>query len=67
LLLIGQVLLVNSTGNRGTAVVVQVKVKLSVTGAELELLKEERVVLQSEGVEDIELGLRIKLGGNVFS
>lgn len=58
LLLIGQVLVVDSTGNRGTAVVVQIKVKLSVTSAELKLLKEERVILQGESVEDIELGLR---------
>lgn len=57
LLLIGQVLVVDATGDGRRAVVVQVEVELTVTGAKLELFEEQRVVVQSESVEDVELGL----------
>jgi hypothetical protein len=49
--------LVDSTANGGSAVVVQVEVELAIAGAELELFKEERVVMRCESVEDIEFGL----------
>lgn len=57
LLLIGQVLVVDSTCDRCTTVVVKVEVELAVAGAELELFEEQRVVVEGERVEDIELGL----------
>jgi hypothetical protein len=34
-------------------------VELAIAGAELELLEEQRVVVEGESVEDIELGLLI--------
>jgi len=54
---IGEVLVVNSTHNRRSTVVVEVEVQLTIAGAELEILKEQRVVVRSEGVEDVETGL----------
>ena len=57
LLLIGQVLVVDASGDRGCAIVVQVEVKLAVTSAELELLKEHGVVVGGKCIEDIKLGL----------
>jgi hypothetical protein len=57
LLLIRKVLVVDASGNRSGAVVVQVEVKLAVTRAELELLEEHRVVVRGERVEDVKLGL----------
>jgi hypothetical protein len=35
-------------------------VELTVTGTELELLEEERVVMRGESVEDVETGLKNK-------
>ena len=57
LLLIGQVLVIDTTRNRSRAVVVQVEVELAVTSTELQLLQEQRVVVQGQSVENIEFGL----------
>lgn len=57
LALVWQIALVDTSAHRRCAPVVEVVVQLTVSCAELELLKEERVVHQGEGVEDIELGL----------
>lgn len=59
LFLIRQVALIDSAGDRCRTVVVDVVVKLAVTSAELELLEEERVVVESESVENIEFGLEL--------
>ena len=57
LFLVRQVLLVNTSRDRGCSVVVKIKVKLAITCTKLQLLQEERVVLQGKGVEHIEVGL----------
>lgn len=55
--LIGQVLLVYSTVNRSSTVIIQVIVQLAITSSEFELFEEQRVVGQGEGVKDIKVGL----------
>lgn len=57
LFLVRQVLLVNTSRDRGCPVVVKVKVKLAIACTELQLLQEERVVVQGKGVEHIEVSL----------
>lgn len=57
LLLVRQVALIDSTGNRCCTVVVDIIVKLAITSAELELFEEEGVVVDSESVENVEFGL----------
>lgn len=57
LLLVGLVLVVDSTRDRCCAVVVQIEVELAIAGTELELFKEQGVVVQGEGIEDVEFGL----------
>lgn len=57
LLLVGLVLVVDSTRDRRCAVVVQIEVELAIAGTELELFKEQGVVVQGEGIEDVEFGL----------
>lgn len=52
-----QVLVVDASGNQCCAVVVEVVVQLAVTSTEFLLLQEERVVEQSESIQDVELGL----------
>lgn len=59
LVLIGQVLPIDTSRDRRRTVVVNIVVELTVTGAELELFKEEGVVVEGEGVEDVEFGLVI--------
>jgi hypothetical protein len=59
--LVGEVLVVDSTRNRRSTVIVEVEMQLTITGAELEFLKEQRVVVRSKGVEDVETGLNQKL------
>ena len=54
---IRQVLLIDSSLDRRRTVVIDVVVKLAITSTELELFKEERVVVESEGVENVEFGL----------
>jgi len=63
-LLVGLVLLVDSTGDRCAAVVVEVIVELAIAGAELELFEEQRVVVEGESVEDIEFGLCVCVRDN---
>lgn len=58
---IGQVLLIDSSLDRGRAVVIDVVVKLAITSTEFKLLEEERVVVKGECVEDIEFGLALSL------
>lgn len=54
---IRQVLLIDSSLDRRRTVVIDVVVKLAITSTEFELLKEERVVVKGECVEDVEFGL----------
>lgn len=61
LLIIRKVLFVNTAGHGRGAIVEEVIMQLSVTSAELELLKEERVVVDSESVEHIEVSLHTML------
>lgn len=49
--------MVDTAGNRGCPVVVQVEVELADTCIKLELFEEERVVLGGKRVEDVEVGL----------
>lgn len=58
LVLIRKILLVDPASNGGTTVVVQVEVELAITSTELELLEEERVILQGKSIEDIKFGLK---------
>ena len=51
---------VDTTGHRRRAVVVEVVVQLTVTTAEFQLFQEERIVQESEGVEDVEIELRFE-------
>ena len=53
------VLRVDTSGNGRGPVVVEVKVQLAVTGAEFEGFEEDGVVEEGEGVEDVEVGLRL--------
>lgn len=55
--LVGQVSLVDSAANGRRPPIVEVVVQLPVSSAKLQLLKEEGVVLQGQGVEDVEFGL----------
>ena len=57
--LIRHILLVHSSTYWWRPPVVQVVVQLAVTGTKLQLLQKEGVVLQGEGVEDVEFGLRL--------
>lgn len=57
LLHIRKVFLVDTTRNRRSAVIEEIVVQLPVTGAELQLLEEKRVVLERESVEDVEMSL----------
>jgi hypothetical protein len=68
MLLIRQILLINAARNRGSPVVVQVKVELTVTSSEFELLQEQRVVAEGEGVEDVKLSLvrDVSIGGDIW-
>lgn len=59
LLLVRQVLVVDSTRHRSRAVIVQVEVKLAIASAELQLFEEQRVVMQGESVENVEVGLKL--------
>lgn len=57
LILVGLVLSVDSPIDGLCAPVVQVMMQLAVASAEFELFEEERVVVEREGVEDVEFGL----------
>jgi hypothetical protein len=57
LVLIWQVLLIHSACNRRCPPVVQIVMQLSVAGTELEGVQEQWVVMQSQGVEDVEFSL----------
>lgn len=59
LVLVRQIALVDASTDGGRSPVVEVVVELSVTGAELQLLEEEWIVLQGQSVEDIEVGLEV--------
>jgi hypothetical protein len=64
--LVRQVLLIHPTLNRGSAIVVQVVMKLAVSSAELELLQEEWVIVKCECIEDVKvsLGYEVSKGKN---
>lgn len=59
LILIGQVLLVDTTRDRRCTVVIQVEMELAIAGTELELLEEQGVVVQSKGIKNVKLGLDV--------
>lgn len=59
--LVGQVLLVNTTGNRCSPVIVEIEVQLAITSTKLKLLQEEGVIMRGQGIENIEVGLRLKI------
>lgn len=59
LLLIGKVLIVDTSRDRSRPIIVQIVVKLAITCTEFELLQEQRVVVQGQCVEYIEFSLRI--------
>lgn len=55
--LIRQVLLVNSSRNRGGAIVVEVEVKLPIASSKFELFEEQRVIVKRKCVEHIKVRL----------
>lgn len=57
LFLVRQIVLVHAASNRWRPPIVQIVMQLSITGAEFEVLQKERVVVQGQGIEDVELGL----------
>lgn len=57
LLLIGIVILVHAPSDRGSPVVKQIIMQLAISSAEFEMFQEQRVILQSQGVEDVEIEL----------
>jgi hypothetical protein len=57
LVLIWQVLLIHSACNWRRPPVVQIVMQLSVAGTELEGVQEQWVVMQGQGVEDVEFSL----------
>lgn len=59
LILIRQVLVVDAPRNWRCTVVVQIEMELAIAGTELELFEEKRVVVQSKGIEDVKLGLKV--------
>ena len=56
-LLVRLIRFVNATSDRRCAPVEEVVMQLAVAAAELVMVEEERIVLQREGVEDVEFGL----------
>jgi predicted GIY-YIG superfamily endonuclease len=56
-LLIRQVLFVNSSRDRGGAIVVEIEVKLAIAGSKFELLEEQRVVVKCECIKHIKVSL----------
>lgn len=54
---IRHIILRDSTTHRLRPVVVEVIMEMSITSAEAQTLEEERVVVQGQRVEDIEVGL----------
>lgn len=56
-LLIRQILLVDSSRNRGGSVIVEVEMELTIACAEFELLEEQGVIVKCESVEDVEFRL----------
>ena len=59
LILIRQVLVIDTTRDRRCTVVVQVEMELAIAGAKLELFEEQRVVVQSKSIEDVKFGLDV--------
>jgi hypothetical protein len=57
LVLVWQVPLIHSACNRRRPPVVQIVMQLSVASTELEVVQEQWVVMQCQGVEDVEFGL----------
>lgn len=55
--IIREILIIDTTRDRSCAVVVQVEVKLAITGTKLELFEEERIVVKRKSVKDIEFRL----------
>jgi hypothetical protein len=57
LVLVWQVPLIHSACNRRRPPVVQIVMQLSVASTKLEVIQEQWVVMQCQGVEDVEFGL----------
>lgn len=55
---IRHIILIDPSADRLRAIVVEVVMQLSVSGAEFQILQEERVVVEGEGVEDVEVCLK---------